>query len=111
MGDDMRFKPDKLDIGHGETIRFLVRNSGTTPHEMVLGTAEDIQEHAEMMKRMPDMQHNEPGMVRVSPGGTGEIIWQFDLPGDFQFACLMPGHLEAGMTGSIHVAEANQLLP
>ena len=104
MGDDMRFKPDRVDIKQGEVIRFKLKNTGATPHEMVLGTADDIIEHAEMMKQMPNMQHNDPNMVRVQPGQTGEILWNFDLAGDFQFACLMPGHLEAGMKGAIHVA-------
>ena len=106
MGDDMRFKPDKLDIRQGEIIRFKLKNTGTMPHEMVLGTADEIREHAEMMKQMPDMQHSDANMIRVQPGQSGEIIWDFDLAGDFQFACLIPGHREAGMTGAIHVTES-----
>lgn len=106
MGDDMRFKPDNISIMQGETIRFKLKNTGTMPHEMVLGTADEIREHAEMMKQMPGMQHSDPSMVRVQPGQSGEIIWDFDLAGDFQFACLIPGHREAGMTGAIHVTES-----
>lgn len=104
MGDDMRFKPDSIDIKQGEVIRFKLKNTGSMPHEMVLGTADEISEHAEMMKKMPDMQHNDPNMVRVQPGQVGEILWDFDLAGDFQFACLIPGHRDTGMKGSIHVA-------
>lgn len=108
MGDDMRFKPEKLDIKQGEVIRFKLKNTGTIPHEMVLGTADDIREHAEMMKQMPDMQHSDANMIRVQPGQSGEIIWNFDLAGDFQFACLIPGHREAGMIGAIHVVESTE---
>lgn len=108
MGDDMRFKPDRVDIKQGEIIRFKLKNTGTMPHEMVLGTADEIREHAEMMKKMPGMQHSDPSMVRVQSGQSGEIIWDFDLAGDFQFACLIPGHREAGMTGAIHVTESSQ---
>ncbi len=107
MGDDMRFKPDKLDIKQGEIIRFKLKNTGTMPHEMVLGTADEIREHAEMMKQMPNMQHTDPNMVRVQPSQTGEIIWDFDLAGDFEYACLIPGHREAGMKGAIHVTESS----
>lgn len=106
MGDDMRFKPDKINIKQGETIRFTLKNTGTMPHEMVLGTVDEIREHAEMMKQMPNMQHADPNMVRVQPGQSGEIVWNFDLAGDFQYACLIPGHREAGMTGTIQVTEA-----
>ncbi|HSC76475.1 MAG TPA: cupredoxin family protein [Pseudomonadales bacterium] len=104
MGNDMRFTPNLIQIKQGETIRFILKNTGSTPHEMVLGTADEIREHAEMMKKMPNMKHNEPSMASVEPGKTGEIIWNFDLEGEFQFACLIPGHLEAGMTGNITVS-------
>ena len=71
---------------------------------MVLGTADEISEHAEMMKKMPNMQHTDPSMARVDPGKSGEIIWNFDIDGPFKFACLIPGHLEAGMSGTIIVS-------
>lgn len=105
MGDNMRFQPEKLEIKQGEVIRFKLKNTGKVPHEMVLGTADEIQEHADMMKKMPNMQHHDANMVRLQPGESGEIIWNFDLAGDFQFVCLMPGHREAGMKGDIHVTE------
>ena len=103
MGDDMRFKPDAINIKQGETVRFVIKNTGTTDHEMVLGTSEDIREHREMMKKMPNMVHADPSSVRVQPGKSGEIIWNFDLAGAFEFACLIPGHSEAGMKGNIIV--------
>jgi uncharacterized cupredoxin-like copper-binding protein len=104
MGNDMRFTPDLIQIKQGETIRFILKNTGSTPHEMVLGTADEIREHAEMMKKMPNMQHTDPSMARVDPGKSGEIIWNFDIDGSFKFACLIPGHLEAGMSGTIIVS-------
>ena len=107
MGNDMRFTPDTMQIKQGETIRFILKNNGSTPHEMVLGTADEIREHAELMKKMPNMQHTDPSMARVDPGKSGEIIWKFDLDGSFQFACLIPGHLEAGMSGAITVTPSN----
>ena len=103
MGDDMRFVPDRVNVKQGETIRFVLKNTGTVKHEMILGTADELREHAEMMKKMPNMKHNDPSSVQVEPGKTGEIIWNFDLAGSFQFACLMPGHLEAGMKGVVTV--------
>lgn len=104
MGNDMRFTPNLIQIKQGETIRFILKNTGSTPHEMVLGTADEISEHAEMMKKMPNMQHTDPSMARVDPGKSGEIIWNFDIDGPFKFACLIPGHLEAGMSGTIIVS-------
>lgn len=43
------------------------------------------------------------GPPHVSPGATGEIVWQFTRPGEFEFACLQPGRFEAGMVGKVTV--------
>lgn len=103
MGDNMRFAPEHIEVTEGETIRFVHFNDGKVMHEFVLGTAEELAEHAQLMKRFPDMEHDEPYMAHVPPGETGEIIWHFNQPGEFDFACLLPGHFEAGMVGKITV--------
>lgn len=101
--DAMRFAPAELTVRQGETIRFLVRNDGKVMHELVLGTLEELQQHAEWMRRFPNMEHEEPYMVHLAPGQSGEVIWQFTEPGEFHFGCLVPGHFEAGMKGRIRV--------
>lgn len=106
MSDNMRFDPSSLNVRPGETIRFVVTNKGVLLHEFVIGTIEANKEHAELMKRFPDMQHEAPYMAHVPPGQTEEIVWTFNRLGDFQFACLIAGHYEAGMVGSIRVADA-----
>ena len=103
MADTMRFTPGSVSVRRGETVRFVVHNDGRVLHEMVLGTAEALARHAELMKRFPEMEHADPNMAHVQPGATGEIVWQFTRPGDFEFACLQPGHFEAGMVGKVHV--------
>ena len=101
MSDAMRFTPDSVTVKRGETIRFVVRNEGKVLHEMVLGDDEGLKAHAALMRKFPEMEHDEPYMVHVSPGKTGEMIWTFDKPGQIGFACLIPGHYEAGMTGKV----------
>lgn len=103
MTDTMRFKPAAVVVGLGETIRFVHSNSGKIMHEMVIGTHAELKEHAELMRRFPDMEHDEPHMAHVPPGGRGEIVWQFNRAGRFEFGCLIPGHFEAGMVGGITV--------
>ncbi|WP_372657825.1 plastocyanin/azurin family copper-binding protein [Hydrogenophaga sp.] len=103
MSDDMRFTPDKIDVKQGETIRFVLTNAGQVMHEYVLGTQPVLEEHAALMKRFPNMEHDEPYMAHVAPGQKGEIVWTFNRAGDFDFACLLPGHYEAGMAGKIKV--------
>jgi uncharacterized cupredoxin-like copper-binding protein len=103
MTDNMRFTPSDVTVKRGETVKFVVHNDGRVLHEMVLGTKEAIAEHAELMKRFPEMEHADANMAHVKPGKAGEIIWQFTKPGDFEFACLQPGHFEAGMVGKVTV--------
>ena len=101
--DAMRFDPATLAIRTGETLRLRIHNEGKLPHEFVLGTQAEIAEHAEMMRKMPGMGHADPHSVRVAPGQSGEIVWKFDRAGKFLYACLIPGHWEAGMQGTITV--------
>jgi uncharacterized cupredoxin-like copper-binding protein len=103
MNDKMRFEPEQIQVRKGETIRFVVANHGAVLHEMVLGTSQALKEHAELMKKHPGMEHDEPSMTHVKPGAKGEIVWQFTQAGEFQFACLIPGHFEAGMVGKVIV--------
>ena len=103
MSDAMRFKPASIQVKRGETIRFIVRNTGKLKHEMVLGTIGELKEHAELMRKSPEMEHAEPNQVSVEPGKTGELIWHFDTAGTVDFACLVPGHFEAGMVGKVRV--------
>ena len=113
MLDAMRFRPDAIDVRRGETVRFIVRNGGKLPHELVIGTKKALDRHAAQMAKTPHTgkdvahdahDHDVPYMIRVAPGETGEIVWKFNRRGRFEFACLTPGHYEAGMVGSIKVA-------
>lgn len=103
MTDRMRFTPDRLQVRQGETIRFAHHNDGKILHEFVIGTLKTLDEHAEAMLRFPGMQHDEPYMAHVAPGQSGEMIWTFNRAGEFDFACLIAGHYQAGMVGTIQV--------
>ena len=106
MSDAMRFTPDTVKVRKGETIRFVVKNSGQLKHEFNLGTDKDLKEHHELMKKFPEMEHDEPNIASVAPGQTGEVIWQFTKAGTVSFACLHPGHYDAGMKGAVKVGAA-----
>ena len=104
MTDNMRFSPERIEVAQGETVRLVVKNSGKVMHEMVLGTKKELDEHAALMAKFPTMEHDEPYMTHVGPGKTGEIVWTFNRPGEFDFACLIAGHYQAGMVGKIRVS-------
>lgn len=103
MADSMRFTPADIVVRKGETVKFVVRNNGKVLHEMVLGTTEELKAHAALMKKFPEMEHADANMAHVKPSAKGEIVWRFSQPGEFQFACLIPGHFEAGMVGNVTV--------
>ena len=103
MSDNMRYTPSNIQVKQGETVRFVVKNVGQVKHELSLGTEKELLEHLEQMKKFPDIEHDEPNKVTLQPGKQGEIVWQFTKTGTVNFACLMPGHYEAGMRGSIKV--------
>jgi uncharacterized cupredoxin-like copper-binding protein len=103
MSDAMRFTPADITVKRGETVKLVATNKGQVLHEMVLGTSDELEKHAQMMRKFPGMEHDEPHMAHVKPGNSGEIVWQFTKAGEFQFACLIPGHSEAGMVGKVTV--------
>ena len=99
----MLFFPDKVQVKRGEQVRFKLTNKGELPHEFVIATVEENRQHAEEMKKNPDMEHDDPNAKKLEPNKSGEILWHFTKAGEFEFACLIPGHLEAGMRGTIIV--------
>ncbi len=106
MTDTMRFTPERLTVRQGETVRLVIRNNGKMLHELVIGTRKELDEHAALMLKFPNMEHDEPWMAHVNPGKTAEIIWNFNRAGEFEYACLIAGHYQAGMIGKITVTPA-----
>ena len=103
MHDQNRFTPNRVELKAGETVRFFVRNMGQIKHEFVIGTKQELLEHAEMMKQAPHMAHEDPNMINLKPRQRGGVVWHFDKPGTYYFGCLEPGHFEGGMVGTIVV--------
>ena len=99
----MIFVPNRFDIRQGEQIRFLLRNAGALDHEFVLATAEENQKHLAEMLKNPDMEHDDPNAKRLKPGASGEILWHFTKAGEFDIACLIPGHRQSGMHATVVV--------
>ena len=104
MTDQMRFTPAALQIRAGDTVKLVVRNTGKGLHELVIGTKAELDAHAALMLKFPAMEHSEPYMAHVNPGKTSQLVWTFNRVGEFEFACLLPGHYQAGMVGKITVS-------
>ena len=103
MDGKMVYLPDRVEVKRGEQVRFIIRNSGLLDHEFILATTNENLKHAAEMKKNPEMENDDPNAKRVMPGKNTEIVWRFTKVGQFEFGCLIPGHREAGMTGTIVV--------
>lgn len=99
----MLYFPDRLEVRRGEQVRFILQNLGELDHEFLIDSTEANLKHYEEMKKNPEMEHDDPNGKRLKPKGKSEILWRFTKVGEFEFACLIPGHREAGMIGKIIV--------
>lgn len=105
MADTMRFTPDRVTVRVGQTVRFVMFNEGKLMHELVIGTKPVLDQHAALMRKYPNMEHDEPYMAHIAPGKHGEVVWKFNRAGEFGFGCLIAGHYESGMVGKVVVVD------
>ena len=112
---DSRFDTRRIRVRPGETVRFVLHNSGSLVHEFNIGTSHMHDEHQAQMHELlqsgtltpTDMRHDDahtahdhPNSILLEPGESGELIWRFGRAIEsLQFACNVPGHYEAGMHG------------
>jgi uncharacterized cupredoxin-like copper-binding protein len=100
----MIFTPAVIKVRKDQTVKISIKNAGTVDHEFVLDQEDKILEHKAVMEKFPEMEHADPNSIRLAAGESGEIVWKFTTDGQFKFACLVPGHYEAGMHGDVTVA-------
>lgn len=125
LGDNF-FEPESVQVKAGETIRFVLKNTGDFLHEFNIGTAAMHAEHQKEMAMMVEhgmltptginqemmkmdhskmgghsMKHDDPNSVLLAPKETKELVWKFPRAGELEFACNIPGHYEAGMVGKV----------
>lgn len=103
--DAMHYDKRELTVRAGETVRFIVTNTGKIRHEFVIGDAAEQHEHEKEMQGMPAgmVMPDEANGISLAPGETKSIVWQFAGPGTIELACHEPGHFEAGMLSRVIV--------
>ena len=99
----MAFDPPRIQVVKGEQIKFVIKNDGALDHEFMLDTVEANAKHAKEMEKNPEMEHDDPNGKRVQPKKAAELIWRFTKLGTFEYACMIPGHYQAGMKGVVEV--------
>jgi uncharacterized cupredoxin-like copper-binding protein len=104
--DSFTFGPADLVVSAGETITFVVTNTGNIPHDFTLGDQETQDKHAAEMAEMMaggEMAHDDHNAVAIGPGETKELTWHFSEAGTLIIGCHQPGHYAAGMVGAVTV--------
>lgn len=100
---DIKYDKPEIRVKAGETIEFIVTNTGKLRHEFSIGDMDQQRQHAEMMKQMPDMVHEDANTLTLERGETKILVWQFTRTGSLEVACHIPGHYEAGMKSKVNV--------
>lgn len=99
----MLYVPAEVDVKLGEQVKFVIHNGGSLKHEFQLASVQQNASHRIEMQKNPEMEHDDPNVQTVQSGKDAIIFWRFSKPGEFEFACLIPGHYEAGMHGKVVV--------
>jgi uncharacterized cupredoxin-like copper-binding protein len=103
VNDNMRFDPGTWQAQQGEVLRLIVVNTGKVKHELVVGQARELAEHAKSMRQSKGEHHHHDNAVSVEPGQSAILMFTFDKAGEWGMACFEPGHYEAGMKGLVQV--------
>jgi azurin len=115
--DDMKFSTTTIEARAGETLRIVVRSQGQMPkvamaHNFVLlapGTDPASFANEGAMHRGSDFVA--PGLAgrviakstMAGAGESAEVSFTVPGPGSYPFVCTFPGHVVAGMTGTLVV--------
>jgi len=99
MSDALAFEPSAVTVTKGETIRFVLTNSGSAVHEFQVGPADKVA--ADEVDGVVVVEKDE-----LDAGSTRAVDYTFSGDGPYAFACHEPGHYQAGMKGTITIAGA-----
>ena len=92
VGTEFAFEPETIEIPVNEEAVIEFRNLGTVDHDLVI---------EEFNVATGSMRIGSKKTVRFTPTETGEFV----------LICSIPGHPEAGMTGTVIVVESPTQTP
>lgn len=111
---EFAFAADSFAFTPGETVKFVVTNSGVAEHEFRLSNQDRVDEHIagghDDHDEAPDDDDEaaheagaEDVVLVLAAGETGTLVFTFpENDHDYTaIVCLIPGHYEAGMTTGI----------
>ena len=94
-----RFEPDRIEVGPGEAVRFVVRNADPIDHEFILGD-----EVVQLLHERGTEAHHppRPGEMSVAAGMSAITTYVAPHePGTVLLGCHLPGHWDYGMRADV----------
>lgn len=95
LTDALRMEPGEMTVKAGQTLTFVVTNTGAIEHQFYLGD-EAAQAAEEQMMQSGPMGDTAQGII-VKPGETKELTYTFQVAGKTFAGCHFMGHYPAGM--------------
>jgi uncharacterized cupredoxin-like copper-binding protein len=100
---ELQFFPNQLNFVAGQKYKLLLDNPSPMKHYF---TAKDFAD-ASWTQKVQAGKVEVKGAIHeleLKPGGDAEWVFVPMKPGTFELHCSVPGHAEAGMTGTIVIA-------
>jgi uncharacterized cupredoxin-like copper-binding protein len=97
MTDALKFDPSTVPAAPGETVSFVLINSGAAMHEFQVGPETGVAADKVDGKTVVEIPEIDGDQI-------AELTYTFPATGAFAFACHLPGHYEAGMKGTVDLA-------
>lgn len=102
---DFQFQPTTFTVPAGQEISVNASNSGAVVHSFVIMK----QGQSAGSEFNEEDQPNVYWEVEIQPGGSTETSFMAPTePGEYEFVCHVPGHVQAGMVGKLDVVVGEQ---
>ncbi len=86
IGHEFGYSPNTFTVEAGHAFTIMLHNEGALEHDITIDGFEEM------------------GGIHLIPGEDGMNTFMFDEPGEYTYYCTVPGHRDAGMTGTLIVA-------
>ena len=108
--EEWLFEPSVLEVPVGHRVELSLVNHGMVEHDVeVVGVPVEGIEVVDAVGRHERLGggHHDVGVVaaHAEPGTSATVVFTATEVGEYDFACTIPGHKEAGMVGKLVVTE------
>jgi uncharacterized cupredoxin-like copper-binding protein len=96
------FEPGEIVVRAGQPVVITIENGDPITHEWIVGTSDVHDRHRTGTEPFHDQI---PSEVTVPAFEMRKTMLTFEVPGEYQFICHLPGHEAYGMAGTLRVVD------